>query len=354
MSGRRPRVHAMIGNMRCGIPRRFAPLLAALSVLVLFVPQRATAQERVWPSPQDNSELQTSNDGPLQRRLDKAFPGSFRQGIDLLWDERDGWVSPGVFDWWVRIVDDDGRQKLTWENARSMFRSLMPVRSRAFSTRPGRRICAVVGPSRNLVDSGYGELIDAHNVVIRINRAPTVGFESDVGTKTTHQVMWPKEDLEEWEFHRNAFLLMSPVTAGTADLFHAIRILVEDHLRWEPGRANIIHPEFIKYVDEKWIGGRGESPSTGLIALMFAVHVCDDVNVFGFGADASGRWDHYFEEALHEPVWFHPAEFEARLRRELEEQGILKVFRGSRLDIGLPVLENHAVMEDEEEMPPDR
>ncbi len=139
-------------------------------------------------------------------------------------------------------------------------------------------------------------------MVIRINRAPTAGFESDVGTKTTHYVMWPKEGLEGWEFHRNAFLLMSPVTAGTADLFYVIRILVEDHLRWEPGRVNIIHPELIKYVDEKWIGGRGEFPSTGLSALMFAVHVCDEVDVFGFGADASGRWDHYFEEALHEPV----------------------------------------------------
>jgi hypothetical protein len=33
---------------------------------------------------------------------------------------------------------------------------------------------------------------------------------------------------------------------------------------------------------------------------------------------------------LGEVVWFHPAELEGRLRREMEEKGILKVYRGSR------------------------
>jgi len=76
---------------------------------------------------------------------------------------------------------------------------------------------------------------------------------------------------------------------------------------------------------------------------MLAVHVCDEVDVFGFGADALGRWDHYYREDSGEVVWFHPSDVEGRLRRELEEKGILKVFRGSRPDIGLPTLEDDAV-----------
>jgi len=130
-----------------------------------------------------------------------------------------------------------------------------------------------------------------------------------------------------------------------------MRELVRDDLRWEPGRVRIIHPEFVKYLHDNWTKGRGAYPSTGFVALMLAVHVCDEVDVFGFGADASGRWDHYYREDSGEVVWFHPSDVEGRLRRELEEKGILKVFRGSRPDIGLPTLEDDAVTQDAGGMP---
>jgi hypothetical protein len=63
---------------------------------------------------------------------------------------------------------------------------------------------------------------------------------------------------------------------------------------------------------------------------MLALHVCDEVDVFGFGADASGRWDRYYEDDAVDARGFHPGDYEAQLRREMEEKGILKVFRGSR------------------------
>jgi hypothetical protein len=322
-------------------------LLTAFSMPLFFVPHRVAAQERVPPETRASSALTTSMRGPLQQWLATAFPASFATGIQIFWEERDGWVSPEVFDWWVRVVEDDGRQELKWENARGMLRNLRSTPSSAFSTSSTRRICAVVGPSRNLIGSNYGELIDAHDVVIRMNRAPTAGFESDVGVKSTHHVMWPKSDLLESEFDRSAFLLMTTVAAGTEDLFYRMRHLIEDDLFWPPELVNIVHPEFVKYLDDNWTQGQGAYPSTGFIALMLAVHLCDEVDVFGFGADASGRWDHYYEEGLGEVVWFHPATVETRVRRELEQQGILKVFHGSRLEVGL-TLEEGAVTHDPE------
>lgn len=44
---------------------------------------------------------------------------------------------------------------------------------------------AVVGPSRKLRGSGHGPAIDAHAEVVRFNRAPTLGYEADVGARTT-------------------------------------------------------------------------------------------------------------------------------------------------------------------------
>ncbi|KAM9838603.1 CMP-N-acetylneuraminate-beta-galactosamide-alpha-2,3-sialyltransferase 1-like [Aulostomus maculatus] len=59
-----------------------------------------------------------------------------------------------------------------------------------------RRICAVVGNSGNLKGSHYGPLIDSHDVVMRMNFGPSKGYEDDVGTKTTHQIMFPESVID--------------------------------------------------------------------------------------------------------------------------------------------------------------
>ena len=58
---------------------------------------------------------------------------------------------------------------------------------------PRRRTCAVVGSSGWMNGSALGSLIDSHDVVIRINRAPARGsaYEADVGRRTTIRVLDP-------------------------------------------------------------------------------------------------------------------------------------------------------------------
>jgi len=307
--------------------------LAAVLVLVFLVAQRAAVQELDPLNPQESSDLETSVSGPLQRRLEATFSDSFETGVDIFWESHDCWVSPEVFDWWALRLAEDDLAGLTWESAERMLWRISEE-SPVFSTHRKRRrqICAVVGASRNLLGSSYGPLIDAHDVVIRVNRAPTADYLSDVGEKTTHHVMWPR-DLEEHEFDRRAILLINPISLHNEDIFDRIVTLAEDDLRWDIGRVRIIHPGFVKYVHESWTEDRGEDyPSTGFIALMIALHVCDEVDVFGFGADAQGRWDRYYEDYSMDVSTFHPADFEAQVRWEMDEKGILKVFRGNRPD----------------------
>ncbi|KTG42560.1 hypothetical protein cypCar_00013811 [Cyprinus carpio] len=52
--------------------------------------------------------------------------------------------------------------------------------------------CAVVGNSGNLRGAGYGPVIDGHEFIMRMNLAPTVGYEEDAGSRTTHHFMYPE------------------------------------------------------------------------------------------------------------------------------------------------------------------
>jgi hypothetical protein len=299
-----------------------------LAIVLLLVPRPGPAQEWSSGDPQEFDNLRTSTTGPLQQRLAAEYPGSFRDGVEIFWEPRDGWVSPEVLDWWLSRLPDEDLGGVTQEASERMF-SRFTGRSPVFPGAGKRALCAVVGPSRNLIESRYGDLIDAHDLVFRINRAPTDDFDSDVGTRTTHHVAWPRP-LEEGQYDREAILLMTPVATSTRDVFDRIIELVVGSWEWNLEKVNIIHPQFIKYLHERWTGERQHYPSTGFIALMLALHVCDEVDVFGFGADASGRWDRYYEDDVVDASGFHPGDFEAQLRREMEENGILKVFHGNR------------------------
>jgi hypothetical protein len=311
-------------------------LLVVSVAITMFIAPPLAAQDPIHrPSiPSDGSKsfiqrstfnLKTNARGHLQRLLQTAFADEFRVGVDVIWEPRDGWVSADVLEWWEFVVD--GRD-LTPQAAEPLF-SVVAHESRVFSDPSEREICAVVGPSRNLLGSGYGRLIDAHDVVIRMNRAPRDGFEIDVGFKTTHHVAWPTPRLEH-EADRGAFLLVTPVALQTDGLFDRILAMIESDPGWDSRRVRIINPEFVHYVHTEWLDLAGALPSTGFLALMVAAHVCDEINVFGFGADAEGRWDRYYSDERAEQTHLHAADTEADLRRQMEEKGIFKVYLGNR------------------------
>jgi hypothetical protein len=52
----------------------------------------------------------------------------------------------------------------------------------------GKKV-AIVGASGNLNGSELGSLVDKYDEVIRFNRSPTNGYETDVGSKTTLRVV---------------------------------------------------------------------------------------------------------------------------------------------------------------------
>lgn len=45
----------------------------------------------------------------------------------------------------------------------------------------------------------------------------------------------------------------------------------------------IYHPAFIKYVFDSWLQGHGRYPSTGILSVIFSLHICDEVRPPGPG-----------------------------------------------------------------------
>lgn len=44
-----------------------------------------------------------------------------------------------------------------------------------------------------------------------------------------------------------------------------------------PSQILIYHPAFIKYVFDSWLQGHGRYPSTGILSVIFSLHICDEV-----------------------------------------------------------------------------
>eukprot|EP00899_Mesostigma_viride_P003314 jgi/Mesvir1/12984/Mv05994-RA.2 len=80
-------------------------------------------------------------------------------------------------------------QALPTTKEESMDLGVLPDGTRWDLARWPTARCAVVGNSGSLQATSYGAAIDAHDIVFRINQAPTKGYESMVGSKTSFRLL---------------------------------------------------------------------------------------------------------------------------------------------------------------------
>uniref|UniRef100_A0A3Q3E8A1 CMP-N-acetylneuraminate-beta-galactosamide-alpha-2,3-sialyltransferase 1 n=1 Tax=Hippocampus comes TaxID=109280 RepID=A0A3Q3E8A1_HIPCM len=240
-------------------------------------------------------------------------------------------TSEDDFNWWKNLQLEQRPFRFfneTVDKLLAIFPSSPPLERRS----PDRcRTCAVVGNSGNLKGSRYGPLIDQHSIVIRMNRGHTKGYESDVGTKTTHHVMYPESAIHLDNSTRLVFFpfkindLLWFLTWGCAS--HSKKPSYSD-LR----QVMIINPGFMKYAHEMWLKKRGRYPSTGFMTVVLSLQICDEVglSIFGFGADRDGNWSHYFEILRNKKLRTgpHPGAQEYDVIRELNQKQIVRFFQG--------------------------
>ncbi|KAI3357979.1 hypothetical protein L3Q82_003006 [Scortum barcoo] len=187
--------------------------------------------------------------------------------------------------------------------------------------------------------SSFSErLLHPRCVKERMNTGYIKGFEADVGTRTTHHIMYPESAMD---LDNSTHLMLFPfkiqdlewlTKAFTTGFYGRSYMPVKANIKANKDLVMVINPAFMRYVHDVWLEKekKGRYPSTGFMALVLSLHICDEVHVFGFGADGDGNWSHYWEKLKNKKLrtGVHPGNREYAIIQELAEKEKLKFYKG--------------------------
>lgn len=134
-----------------------------------------------------------------ERKVSSWFDERFNWSMQPLLTAQNALLEEDTYRWWLKLQREKQPSNLN-DTIKELFQvvpgNMDPLLEKKSM---GCRRCAVVGNSGNLKEAWYGPQIDSHDFVLRMNKAPTVGFEADVGSKTTHHLVYPESfrDLAE-------------------------------------------------------------------------------------------------------------------------------------------------------------
>jgi hypothetical protein len=189
---------------------------------------------------------------------------------------------------------------------------------------------AIIGSSASLLGGDAGRRIDAFDEVIRFNRAPTLGYETFVGSKCTLRVVnnhvFQNKDIRKFGYTNSPpnfvrdlrdmkILLVSPqehiwsnrefYTDKSNDLF-----------LFQFAQMAKLRAEFGMPTD-----GRAFSVGTLLVCLSIKAGIAP--TLFGFDLDSQAR-THYFQERPSKPnTKCHDPVGESKLLKSLIERGLI-------------------------------
>tara|TARA_B100001123_G_C15060039_1_gene927175 strand:+ start:48 stop:722 length:675 start_codon:yes stop_codon:yes gene_type:complete len=160
----------------------------------------------------------------------------------------------------------------------------------------------LVGSSGDLLGENKGEFIESFPVIIRMNNAKTIGYEKDVGKRTTIRIV---------NFNRINSILNPSFAKELSSTVHLILYTnkQEDKFKLLPLlkifkhlNIHIFTPTAIEHNDnlfQKYTGlnrrGTGTWLSTGWFSLFFMINYIVDKNIIGFGGEKENSLYKYFD-----------------------------------------------------------
>ena len=229
------------------------------------------------------------------------------------------------------LLSANSEEVLRRDDAAKRFREHLPAnRTQALAWRGHASIlhqrvrsCAVVGSSSKLLDAEDGKAIDAADVIFRMNHAPTPArLQRHVGSRTDVHVD-PMHVASRFALRGDAIQIYSCTT--NHDFPGCLHFSPR---RWTNG-TNVVSLEAIEGRWDRtapaldWMGrmivesmhhrgvakasGVFNRPTTGLMTVLLALHVCDRTTLYGFGMSAVQPCAKYFREVAHGHALGHEA-----------------------------------------------
>ena len=148
--------------------------------------------------------------------------------------------------------------------------------SQMFAKRASFKTCAVVSSGAALKGKGYGKTIDEHEVIVRLNNAPTIGYEHDVGSFTTLRLTNTQyEGVREYEDET----VLTKWNGNPMDL-----------MRLGTKKTYAMNPAFRQWAQQLDDTLNNHIVTSGLLMLFLMLQKCERVSAIGFGGKELEKW----------------------------------------------------------------
>ncbi|XP_021255339.1 type 2 lactosamine alpha-2,3-sialyltransferase isoform X4 [Numida meleagris] len=169
--------------------------------------------------------------------------------------------------------------------------------------------CVVVGNGGVLRNKTLGGKIDSYDVIIRMNNGPVIGYEEDVGRRTTFRLSYPESIFSD-PIHYDPNTTVVIIVFKPRDLKWLWEILGGQKISakgfWKKPALNMIYksnqirildPSITRKTAYDWLRfptrfpkkEKPKHPTTGLIAITLAFHICHEVHLAGFKYDFTDK-----------------------------------------------------------------
>lgn len=194
---------------------------------------------------------------------------------------------------------------------------------------------AIIGSSARLLEKTYGNQIDLYSEVIRFNRAPVVGYEDHVGSKTTLRVVnnhvFDNVDISDQGFTNQPKKFIKKLRKSN------ILYIGRDNKPWEKRKKNShksnklfkFQYEYSNSLKNTFNINTDPSDLLTIGTIFTFLCVISDIKptLYGFDLDNEKR-THYFEDRPdYSKTGVHKISEETKKLSKLNRDGIIQVFK---------------------------